>query len=258
MTGNEGLRLSESTRRTQAIFDEHEICNPDQERVAEYPFLEAPLRRCAERGGELWDVGAGRGYWFDHYRALGVDPAKITGVDLSTSAVEHLRGRGYRAVQADVANMDGIEDEVADLVLATGSLMVSEDTRRAFGHCVRMLRPGGELVVDLYNAYHPYFWFIHKLTWPLRTLLGRHYRGWWHPFLLAFQAQNYVRRGRFLNRADLEAVFFDQVMVPHAHLHRRREVIGWMEAAGLEVLGSGYNLGGSMFWVDGRRPEAAP
>jgi SAM-dependent methyltransferase len=243
------------TERTKTLFDAHEVCNPDQDRRPEYPFLEEPVRRCARKGGALYDVGCGRGYWLGFYEELGVPKAKITGVDLSDAALARVRERGYRAIQADAARMDPVESGVADLVIAVGSLMCTESTYRALGHCRRLLRPGGELVVNLYNVYHPYFWVIHKLTWPLRTLLAKWVHYWWHPFLAFFQVQNWIRRRTFLNRTDLEAVFYDQVMIPYAHLHSRREIVSWMRSNGLEVLDSGYNLGGSMFWVSARSSE---
>lgn len=249
MTGDDRTNLSPAITRTKAIFDAHEVCNPDQDRYPEYPFIDGPVRRCAEKEGMLYDVGCGRGYWFDRYQELGVPKANITGVDLSDAAVSRLKSLGYRAIQAECTKMDGVDSAVADLVIATGSLMVSEDTYRAFKQCRRLMRPGGEILLNLYNIYHPYFWFIHKMTWPLRTYGEKWVRYWWHPFLLFFQVQNYLRRRCFLNRRDLEAVFYDQVMVPYAHLHSVGEVSAWMADSGLTVLGTGYNLMGSMFWV---------
>jgi SAM-dependent methyltransferase len=249
-------QLVDGTARSKALFDAHEVCNPDQDRRPEYPFLVAPVERCAHKGGTLYDVGCGRGYWFDLYEELGMQKSRLVGVDLSDTAVSRLAARGYRAIQADAADMRHIDAQVADLVVAVGSLMHTQDTLRALDQCRRLLKPDGELLVNLYNVYHPYFWVIHKLTWPLRTWCARWVRFWWHPFLLFFQLQNWLRRRRFLNRTDLEAVFFDQVMVPFAHLHSRREIVSWMEANGLRVLDSGYNLGGSMFWVEARLPAA--
>jgi len=251
MSGDDSTNLSAATARTKKLFDAYEVCNQQQNRYPEYPFIDEPVRRCAAKNGMLYDIGCGRGYWFNHYQELGVPKANITGVDLSDAAVSRLHSQGYRAIQADSTKMDRVGSEVADLVIATGSLMVTEDTHQAFKQCRRLMKPGGEILVNLYNIYHPYFWFIHKLTWPLRTYGEKWVRYWWLPFLFFFQVQNYIRRGCFLNRPDLEAVFYDQVMVPFAHLHSVREVRSWMEESGLTVLGTGYNLWGSMFWVNG-------
>ena len=74
--------------------------------------------------------------------------------------------------------MDEVDSGVADLVIVIRSLMVTEDTRRAFEHCRRMTKPGGEVLVNLYNVYHPYVFFVHRLTWPLRTFLRMWVRYW--------------------------------------------------------------------------------
>lgn len=243
--------VEEKIKKGRELYDTFEVCNPAQERMNEYPFLEGPVRVCAENRGQLIDAGCGRGYWFPVYQDWGVNKEQILGLDSSIRAIESIISRGYSGLHTDLTAISALPGDCANLCVATGSLMHTYDTRIAFDECCRLVKPGGELVVNLYNVYHPYFWLIHKCTYFLRHFFHNQYRIWWWPFAIFFQLQNFGRRKKWLNQKDLEAVFFDQVMTPYAHLHSMRSVKTWFANNHFSVKESGYNLAYAMFWIRG-------
>jgi len=100
--------------------------------------------------GRVLDVGSGTGIWIDFWRRRGV--AEITGVDLTATAVEHLRRRWpeYEFLQADVSDDAAGLPRARDIVSAMSVLLhIVDDTRfrRAFSNLAAALRPGGTLVL---------------------------------------------------------------------------------------------------------------
>lgn len=243
--------------RSRQIYESYEVCAQDQDRIQDYPFLATPLKICAQKGGVLIDCGCGRGYWFDYYNSLGISQDNIIGVDFSRKAIESIRSRGFRGIVADLSQISDLSSESADLVLALGSIHHAQDMWSALNECLRLVKPGGELVVNVYNIWHPYFWFIHRLATPIRYisyLLGDKWtRLWSFPFLIFFQIQNWLRREQFLNKKDLWAVFYDQVMVPYAHLCRLKKMKRRIQSASFTILNAGYNLSGTMHWIHARK-----
>ena len=242
---------------SKELYEKHEDCNPDQERLSEYPFLIQPLKNCAAKKGMLIDVGCGRGYFFPFYVRVGIKKDNIIGVDFSESAINHINSLGFKGSLHDITNMYTLESNSADLVVAIGSLHHTCSLQKALDECIRLVNNDGELIVNLYNIMHPYWYIIHRLTLPLRmasNLFGTFFvKLCAPPFLLVFQLQNYLRRKKFLNTKDVWAVFYDQVMVPYAHLSSRSSIKRILEKSGLEVLRSGYNLSASMYWVWARK-----
>jgi 2-polyprenyl-3-methyl-5-hydroxy-6-metoxy-1,4-benzoquinol methylase len=81
------------------------------------------------------------------------------GVDLSLSslglALEHKLRNGLRRpafAQMNIFDL-AVKDESFDVVISTGVLHHTRDARRAFAAITRKAKPGGIVVVGLYNAY---------------------------------------------------------------------------------------------------------
>jgi SAM-dependent methyltransferase len=82
----------------------------------------------------------------------------VTGVDLAETAVELARKNfAYHGVQGDLRVMDGeelaFEDSSFDVVYAHGVLQYTVDGRRMLAEIYRVLRPGGEAILMVYNRY---------------------------------------------------------------------------------------------------------
>jgi 2-polyprenyl-6-hydroxyphenyl methylase/3-demethylubiquinone-9 3-methyltransferase len=95
-------------------------------------------------GAMLLDIGCGGGVLAPHIADKGY---RHVGVDVSATAAATARGRGIRVVRADAARLP-VADEVADVVVAGELLEHVTDLDGVLAEAVRVLRPGGPLVID--------------------------------------------------------------------------------------------------------------
>jgi SAM-dependent methyltransferase len=126
--------------------------------VARYlaPFLEAAALQPDHR---VLDVGCGNGL-------TSIEAARrarsVVGCDLSTGMLEVAR---QRAAAAGVANVEFVraDVQVADLgtfdrVISRNGTMFFGDPTAAFANLARMLRPGGRLVMQVWQPYTEQEW----------------------------------------------------------------------------------------------------
>lgn len=104
-------------------------------------------------GRRVLDVGCGAGTDLVRFARGG---AIVTGVDLAPSAIELARANvELHGLQADLREAAGealpFPDDTFDLVFAHGVIQYAADDRRVVRECHRVLRPGGELIVQVYN-----------------------------------------------------------------------------------------------------------
>jgi len=231
--------MHESTRNAQELYDEFpfgEFCY-GSERTSYYPLLDEFLSRIGPKD-TLADVGCGAGFWMDAYLARGIPRANITAVDLAPSNVERLKARGFEAFVGDVTRLD-FPDGAFAFTICAGVIHHAPDPARAFSELVRVTKPGGAIYVSVYNKWHPYFYVVHKATFPLRYAywnVNRRVADWVYPlWKLATQPAARVALGRFLDDRTCRTLFMDQVMTPHAHLFSRRDLESYAAAHGAKV-----------------------
>jgi ubiquinone/menaquinone biosynthesis C-methylase UbiE len=117
---------------------------------------------CGQARGEVLEVAIGTGLNLDHYP----DQVRLTGIDLSPQMLAHARnragrlGRGVDLREGDAQQLD-FPDSSFDTAVCTLSLCSIPDDRRAVTEMVRVLRPGGLLLL----ADH-----VVSTSWPVRTL----------------------------------------------------------------------------------------
>jgi SAM-dependent methyltransferase len=119
------------------------------------PFIATFARFDAWRGQRVLDVGIGAGTDFVRFVRAG---AMATGVDLTNHSVELCRKRlALEGLEAEVRVADAealpFQTGAFDFVYSWGVLHHTPDTARALGEVQRVLRPGGELCVMLYNRH---------------------------------------------------------------------------------------------------------
>jgi ubiquinone/menaquinone biosynthesis C-methylase UbiE len=133
------------------------------------------------RGKDVLEVGCGSGFAVQLFAEAG---AKVSAVDLTEWAVETTRAR-LRAfgLEADVNEGDGehlrFEDATFDLVFSWGVIHHSSDMDQALRELVRVCRPGGKLVLMVYNR-HSLFYGVYKgfqRFLPVARRLGLHFEG---------------------------------------------------------------------------------
>ena len=107
----------------------------------------------AYRGRSVLEVGCGAGVDLARFARGG---ASVKGVDLARSAVALARAnfeqQGLRG-EFEVANGEelSLAGDSFDLVYAHGVVQYTADPRRLVDECLRVLKPGGEAIFQVYN-----------------------------------------------------------------------------------------------------------
>jgi len=109
------------------------------------------------KGKKLLDLGCGVGVDLVRFAQEGVES---TGVDISERAIGLARKNfEYQMLSADLRVMDGehldYEDNTFDAVYAHGILPYTMDAQRLVNEIHRILKPGGEVIIQ---AYHRNSW----------------------------------------------------------------------------------------------------
>lgn len=105
------------------------------------------------RGRRVLEVGCGAGTDLVRFARGG---ARVTGVDLSSSAIELARQNfAQQGLEADLREADGEQlpfaDGSFDLVYAHGVVQYTADDRALVEECRRVLKPGGRAIFQVYN-----------------------------------------------------------------------------------------------------------
>jgi len=131
---------------------------------------------CLRPGDTVLDLACGTGLNFSHLtRQLGPS-GRIIGLDLTramlrraSDKVEEGHWRHASLLEADAAAIPLADDSV-DAVLCSYGMIIVPDYRQAIAEAVRVLRPGGRLVL-LDPQYGSALWA--KAATPLIALIGR-------------------------------------------------------------------------------------
>jgi ubiquinone/menaquinone biosynthesis C-methylase UbiE len=133
---------------SKIFFDEVE-----RFRYATQPFMHETMEFESHRGERLLEVGCGLGTDLLQFARGG---AIVTGVDLTPKSVELTRDRLklYNLLgNAQVADAEQLpfEDHSFDVVYSFGVLHHTPDTPRAIREALRVLKPGGKILMMLYH-----------------------------------------------------------------------------------------------------------
>jgi SAM-dependent methyltransferase len=116
----------------------------------------------------------------------------------------------------------GLKADAFDVVYSSGVLHHTPNPRAAFGQLVKLARPGGMIVLGVYNAFA-------RLPLRLRRLAAR---------LTGFRVIPFdpVLRDRTNETTRREAWLRDQYQHPEEHRHTLAEVQGWFAENGVRYL----------------------
>jgi SAM-dependent methyltransferase len=152
----------------------------------------------------------------------------IVGADLTRASlalgVEAARRFGLEHVQFVETDLQrpGLKADAFDVVYSSGVLHHTPDPRASFARVARLARPGGMVVVGVYNA-------LARLPAKMRRHVARLTRFRLVPF-------DPVLRGRRDEPARKEAWLRDQYLHPEEHSHTLGDVQGWFAENGIEYL----------------------
>jgi ubiquinone/menaquinone biosynthesis C-methylase UbiE len=149
------MRFATKPVGTREFYDEVEAfryrVQPWHKRVAEFD---------QHWGGDVLEIGCGMGTDALQFARGG---ATVTVVDLTQSAIDITRKRfevyGF-PLNAQVADAESLpfRDNTFDVVYSFGVLHHTPDTEKALHEAVRVLKPGGRLIVMLYHSRSLHFW----------------------------------------------------------------------------------------------------
>ena len=151
---------------------------------------------------------------------IGVDLTRAS-LRLGAAAARRFGLDRVQFVETDL-HSPGLKLGAFDVIYASGVLHHTPDPHASFAHIVGLARPGGIIVIGLYNA-------LARIPLRLRRLIARLFRYRWIPF-------DPVLRERNNEPTRREAWLRDQYQHPEEHRHTLGEVKGWFAENGVEYL----------------------
>jgi SAM-dependent methyltransferase len=132
----------------------------------EQPWLPDVVPFPTFRGKAVLELGCGAGY--DAYTML-MNGADYTGIDITPENPERVRRHlSYYGLTPDVFQADAeklpFDDASFDVVYSNGVLHSTPDTAATFSEACRVLRPGGEFHLSVYNRSSVVYWLSLGLT----------------------------------------------------------------------------------------------
>ena len=144
------LKIAQHPIGTKAFFEEHSAY-----RFEKLEYLPRVVDFAAYKGKRLLEVGCGIGIDLARFAQHG---ATVTGVDLAEEAIRLARKNfALYGLSGDFLTMNGenlqFRDHSFDLVYAHGVLQYTSDGERMTREIHRVLKPGGEAILMVYNRY---------------------------------------------------------------------------------------------------------
>jgi SAM-dependent methyltransferase len=183
------------------------------------------LDRAIAGDARIAEIGCGTGQ-MSLYLARG--DRVVVGADLTRESLRIAADAARRFaidrvlfVETDLLT-PGLRSGAFDVVYASGVLHHTPDPRAAFARLVRLVRPGGTVVIGVYNAFA-------RIPLRLRRLIAKITRYRVIPF-------DPVLRDRTREPARHEAWLRDQYRHPEEHRHTLSELQQWFVENGVEYL----------------------
>jgi len=151
---------------------------------------------------------------------IGADVTRAS-LKLGAAAARRFGVTGVQFVETDL-HRPGLRQGAFDVVYTSGVLHHTRDPRQALQAILPLLRPGGMIVVGLYNSFA-------RIPLQLRRVVARLSGYRWIPL-------DPVLRDRQSEPARRAAWIRDQYRHPEEHRHTAAEVRDWFAESGVEFL----------------------
>ena len=226
------------TEKVKSFYEENPF--PNYEGMEEFgelvnkgsqnPFS-AQLLHAIGYNKTILECGGGTGQ-LSHF--LQLNNNHVLGIDLSISslglAIEHkVKNELTRSnfAQMNIFNL-AIKDNSFDVVISHGVLHHTYNARLAFSNIVKKLKPGGIIMVGLYNKYG-------RIPTYLRSKLIR----------ILGPNIDFVVRNRINDERNADIWIKDQYYNPHETWHSLDEVLEWFDENGLEYVNASPAIQGT-------------
>jgi len=183
------------------------------------------LDRAIARDACIVDVGCGTGQMSLYLASadrvvIGADLTRPS-LRLAAEAAQRFGLERVKFIETDLRR-PGLRSGSFDVVYSSGVLHHTPDPRASFARIAKLARPGGMIVLGLYNAFA-------RIPLRLRRFVARLSKYRWVPF-------DPVLRDRQNEPARREAWLRDQYQHPEEHRHTLGQVQSWFEENGIEYV----------------------
>lgn len=208
------------------------------------------------QGKKVLDMGCGTGEYALWYAKEGA--AEVVGIDLSDGSLSVARQRqqegGFDNARFEKMDILGcsLPDNYFDYSYSVGVLHHTGDPFRGFEHLARVTKPGGVVVVSLYNSFSRR---VLRTKQTICKLLGGDdidKRVKWGFKLFGGTMRKLDARYHGTNTMQIA---YDIFGFPHESLHSGSEVLGWFDKTGLEYIGSFAPLRLTDYFYAFQQPE---
>ena len=178
-------------------------------------------------GCRILDAGCGTGQLAIFLSTVG---RMVAGIDLSLNSLRKAKEFKKRFQMKDVcfAQMNvfslALKEQVFDYILSNGVLHHTGDAYRAFQNLCGMLKPGGFIVIGLYNTYGRFLLNLRRRIFQLTKN-----RLIW---------LDYFMRQKTLGDEKKHIWFLDQYCNPHEDTFTVDEVLSWFKQNGINYINS--------------------
>lgn len=239
--GEEEERIREIQKKVVGMYSEHPwpggTRNADEEMGWRLRVL--GIQKEDYQGKRVLEMGCGTGEYASWYAVNGAK--EVVGVDLSDGSLAIAREgaatkqiKNIQFLKQDVLKLD-LPDNSFDYAYSVGMLMITGDPYKGFQHLCRVTKPGGIVVVSLYNSYG-WFWMRirHRI---LKTLVGDdadkrvRVAKWLFPLTINSLNKRY-------HGVNTEEIIYDIFGFPHESVHTAEEVLEWFDKNNIDYIGS--------------------
>lgn len=194
----------------------------------------------------------------------GAGKGRVIGVDLSLETLRSAKEHNPDPTTNGDNMRLPIRSDVADLVISNGVIMVTPDARKSFSELARVTRPGGTLVVSVYDKrswYYPVYKYAGAVVRFLQRGIGDvGLKLTIFPFfhLATLLLMAVVTRKPFWIPIEISwNLFHDQFTTPHCTFHTFEEVSAWAEAEHLVCEEKSREAANQLITFRLRKPAAA-
>ncbi len=192
------------------------------------------------KGKSILDAGCGTGIFSIIFANHGA--GKVTGIDISEGSLGTARSmkEKFNLTNADFEQQDMLDlpfaDKSFDIVWAWGTVHHTTDPYGAITQLIRVLKPGGSLLLAVYTRTK--LTFVHEIIrkilvhTPKRswTFLSKVMAVFLSPVVFLFKKREKSRKGE-----KLEELILDWYFVPIRHYYTPEEIREFLEKQGFEI-----------------------